>query len=162
LETLPGLPANWLAETQQAYFLTRLRSLAEEAEQMQEIGKARQYAFGKPWITRAAYLALWQFWELGKPTRFADPKFPPTKITEAEFLSRLPADDLLAWAQAHRQMGEHQLAARAYTGFLARFPAHEKVAFTRERLAQEEVAAKQEQQVRDPEFTTMPMAPRPK
>ena len=71
------------------------------------------------------------------------------------------AEELYAWAQCHRQLGEHIIAAREFQRFLERFPKHPQAPMAAERLRFEREAARHEMALRNPEFTVAPAARRP-
>ena len=76
-------------------------------------------------------------------------------------LSAFFPEELFAWAQCHRQLGDHLVAANHFERFIERFPKHPKAALAAQRLKAERRLAENELKLRNQEFEVAPAVGRP-
>ncbi|MDP6354607.1 MAG: hypothetical protein QF473_05890 [Planctomycetota bacterium] len=142
----PGLSRSQVAELHQVFFETVLSAVDEWESTNEARHFAIKNAIGHPHLSRAALLSLWQYYK----------RNGQSKLERA-----FSADEMLAWAQCHRQLGKHVVASRAFEKFLAMYPKHPSASFAADRIRYERMAASDELRARRQEFRTMEMMPRP-
>ena len=141
----PVMTREQVAALHHAYFSTVLRvcEAAEAVEEARSFAKMRMTS--RPHLARAALRALKEHLE---------------RQGAADGLTAFSADSLFAWAQCHRQLGRHTVAARAFESFLERFPDHPLASAAIEKLRFERRAAAREMKLRSPEAMVAPAAGR--
>lgn len=141
-----GMTRGQIAELHRCYFETILRML-DAPMAVEEIRRfAVPRATTRPHLARVALLELEGYYQHkhGGPA-----------------LESFTGDELFAWAQCHRQSGQHTIAARHFESFLERFPDHSLANAALGRLRFEREAASREIRLRNPQFKVAPRATRP-
>ena len=146
IESHPTVTRTKAAQLHRAYFETVLTNegSAPPLDELREF--ASREMTRRPHLARACLLALRSYYR---------------KAKQGDPLAVFSAEELYAWAQCHRQLGEHIIAAREFQRFLELFPKHPQAPMAAERLRFEREAARHEMRLRNPDLTLAPAAQRP-
>ena len=170
---------DWVVGTQGPVFFERKKAFWQRCERAQsnpaltreQVEELHRQYFEGILSTKERPVALTEIRDFGRlrattRPRLARAALEALKTYYRQFginapLSAFFPEELFAWAQCHRQLGDHLVAANHFERFIERFPKHPKAALAAQRLKAERRLAENELKLRNQEFEVAPAVGRP-